>query len=219
MDREAHWAAVAINYATIAYNTKIVSSSQIPKSYEELLNPKWSGEVSIDMEPDRAMLGWLKFWGEKKTETFIRGLVNNRVIVRRGHTLQTQLLCAGEFKLASELYAYRVIQMKHERGCPVGIIYANPVSGSVTPVALAHQAPRPHAAALFMDFVLTEEGQKIVVESGRIPTRKGVKAKYEEVSNLEEKGVPIVFVTPEDAEKWEQVSSRLVNEVIIRKQR
>jgi len=69
------------------------------------------------MEPDCAILGWLKVWGERKTENFIRGLVSNRVIVHRGHTLQAQLLCAGEFKIASELYAYRVTQMKHERGC------------------------------------------------------------------------------------------------------
>jgi len=109
--------------------------------------------------------------------------------------------------------------MKHERGCPVEIVYANPVSGAVTPTALARLAPHPHAAALFMDFVLSEEGQKIIVESGRVPTRKGVKAKYEEISNLYEKGVPIVFVTPEDAERWEKVSSRLVNEVLIRKQK
>ena len=109
--------------------------------------------------------------------------------------------------------------MKHERGCPVEIVYANPVSGAVTPTALARLAPYPHAAALFMDFVLSEEGQKIIVESGRVPTRKGVKAKYEGISNLYEKGVPIVFVTPEDAERWEKVSSRLVNEVLIRKQK
>ncbi len=175
VDRDGYWAGTAVNFATMAYNTKLVASAQAPKSYEELLDPRWSGEVSIDMEPERAILGWLKVWGEKKTEAFLRGLVKNKVLVRRGHTLQTELLCAGEFKVATELYAYRVIQMKREKGCPVDVIYAKRVSGSITPVALAKQPPHPYAAALFIDFVLGEEGQMILVDSGRIPARRGVR--------------------------------------------
>jgi iron(III) transport system substrate-binding protein len=215
IDKEGYWAAAALNYANMAYNSKLVPRAGVPKSYDELLDPKWAGEVSIDMEPDRALLGWLKVWGEKKTEAFLNGLIKNKVVVRRGHTLQTELLCAGEFKVASELYAYQVTRMKREKGCPVDVNYANPVSASITPLSLARQAPHPYVAALFVDFVLSEEGQEIIVETGRIPTRKGVKAKYEEVSNLEGKGVPVVIVTPEDGEKWQSVSNRLVE--ILRK--
>lgn len=212
-DRDGYWASTATNYASMAYNTKSVPRSQIPRSYEELLNPKWSGAVSIDMEPDRALFGWLKVWGEKKTESFLRGLIKNKAIVRRGHTLQAQLLCAGEFQIATELYMYRVAEMK-AKGCPIDIIYADPISGAGTPAALARTAAHPHAAALFMDFILSEEGQKVIADSGRIPSRKGVKAKYEEISHLEEKGVSVVITTPEDEEKWRGVVSRLINEIL-----
>lgn len=212
-DKDDYWASTAINYAAMAYNTKTVPRAQIPRSYEELLDPKWSGSVSIDMEPDRALFGWLKAWGEKKTESFLRGLLKNKAIVRRGHTLQAQLLCAGEFQIATELYIYRVAELKH-KGCPVEIIYANPVSGSGTPIALARTARHPNTAVLFMDFVFSEEGQKVIADTGRIPTRKGIKAKYEEISQLEDKGLPIVIITPEDEEKWRDVVLKFTNEIL-----
>jgi iron(III) transport system substrate-binding protein len=135
---------------------------------------------------------------------------------RKGHTLQTQLLCAGEFKVAVELHAYHIAGFKREKGCPVGMIFTDPTPASTgSHVGITKAASHPHAAALFVDFVLSEEGSKIVAASGRIPTRRGAKARYEELSDLEEKGVKVVVTLPEDAHRLNSVAEKLIKEIVM----
>ncbi|MGH7835284.1 MAG: ABC transporter substrate-binding protein, partial [Candidatus Binatia bacterium] len=102
-DPDGFWHADTLGIATMAYNTQLVKKEQAPRGYEELFDPKWKGNLSIDLEPERALMGWLVAWGENKTRAFVEGLIKNGVLVRRGHTLQAQLLCAGEFKVAVEV--------------------------------------------------------------------------------------------------------------------
>ena len=204
--------------AVIAFNTRLVKAAEAPRDYPDLLLPRWKGELSIDTEPSRAVMGWLLSWGEEKTRAYMRRLVANGVWVRRGHSLQTQLLCAGETKVAVELYAYRVAQMMHEKKCPIDFVFTRP-----TPAASAQlwggtaAARHPHAAALFLDFILSEEGSRLVAATGRIPVRRGVKSLYEEVSNLEEKGVPLVVISPEDGFKLRDKTNQLIEDILIRK--
>ncbi|HEY2986942.1 MAG TPA: extracellular solute-binding protein [Candidatus Binatia bacterium] len=217
-DKQGFYTSTHLIPTVIAYNSKLVKAAEAPRDYPDLLQPRWKGESSIDTEPSRAVMGWLLTWGEEKTRAYMRGLVANGVWVRRGHSLQTQLLCAGETKSAVELYAYRVAQMKHEKNCPIDLVFARP-----TPAASAQlwgataSAPHPHAAALFLDFILGEEGGRLVAATGRIPVRRGVKSLYDEVSNLEEKGVPLVVISPEDGFRLRDKTNQLIEEILIRK--
>jgi iron(III) transport system substrate-binding protein len=218
-DEQGFWSAGHINIAVIGYNTKMVRPEEAPKDYPDLFNPKWKGELSIDQEPDRALQGWLAAWGEEKTRDFLKRLMRNGMIARRGHTQQMQLLCGGEFKIGVELYAYRVAQVKYEKKCPVAMAYPNPTPGSVGSLAgVNRNAPHPHAAALFMDFLLSAEGSKIVAETGRITGHKDVKSAFEETSNLEQKKVPLLLVSPEKADQLGEVSKKIMEEILVRKQ-
>lgn len=217
-DKQGTYTSTNLIPTVIAYNTRLVKAAESPRDYQDLLQPRWKGELSIDTEPSRAVMGWLLHWGEEKTRAYMRGLVANGVVVRRGHTLQTQLLCAGESKVAVELYAYRVAQMKHEKSCPIELVFARP-----TPAASAQlwgptaSSRHPHAAALFLDFILSEEGSKIIAGTGRIPTRSKIKALYEDVSNLEEKGVSLTIISPEDGFRLREKTNKLIEEILIRK--
>ncbi len=218
-DEQGYWSAGHINIAVIAYNSKMVRPDEAPKDYPDLFNPKWKGDLSIDQEPDRALNGWLAAWGEEKTRDFLKRLMRNGMIVRRGHTQQMQLLCGGEFKIGVELYAYRVAQVKYEKKCPVAMSFPNPTPGSVGSLAgVNRNARHPHAAALFLDFILSAEGSKILAETGRITGHKDVKSVYEEVSQLEQKKVPLLLVSPEKADQLGDVSRKLMEEILIRKQ-
>jgi iron(III) transport system substrate-binding protein len=217
-DKQGYYTSTNLIPTVISYNSKLVKAAEAPKDYPDLLQPRWKAELTIDTEPSRAVMGWLLSWGEEKTRAYMRGLVSNGVFVRRGHSLQTQLLCAGETKAAVELYAYRVAQMKHEKKCPIELIFARP-----TPAASAQlwgpaaTSQHPHAAALFMDFILSEEGSKLIAATGRIPVRRGVKSLYEDVSNLEERGVPLVVISPEEGFKLRDKTNQLIEEILIRK--
>lgn len=211
-DREGYWTSVAYNLAIIAYNSKLVPATQAPRRYEEFLDPKWKGDFAIDMEPDRALMVWLKRWGEEKTEKYLEGLIKNDAVVRKGHTLLTQLLCAGEFKTAVELYAYRVAEQKH-KGCPIEMVYPEPTPGAVTPLVVARRSPHPYAAALLVDYLLSETGQKILAERGWFSGRYGVKPKYPEL-DIEGRKISVSLLRPEDSErfgkKYEELRERFL---------
>ena len=150
---------------------------------------------------------------------FVKKLMLNGAVVRRGHNQQIQLLCGGEFKIGVELYAYRVAQFKHEYKCPVDFSFPDPTPGSIGSMAgVSRNAPHPHAAALFADFSLSAEGSKVLASTGRMAAHKDVKSIYEEVSRLEQKGVPLLLVSPEKADELGGVAQKIIQEILLRKE-
>ena len=214
-DKDGYWHADSLGISTIAYNNRMVKKEEAPKGYDELLHAKWKGNLSIDLEPERALMGWLVAWGEQKTRAFVSGLMKNGAVVRRGHTQQAQLLCAGEFKVAVEIYPDGILRMK-EQGCPATLVFPNPTPAHISgAIGIYANAPHPHAAALFVDFMKSAEGAKILAATGRISGRKGVKALYEEIANLEEKGVPLLVVTPEQSEQVAKPMERIMKDLLV----
>ncbi|MGH7823824.1 MAG: ABC transporter substrate-binding protein [Candidatus Binatia bacterium] len=216
-DAEGYFTPTNLIHAIIAYNTNLVSRREAPKDYPDLLKPSWKGKLSIDTEPSRALMGWLKGWGEEKTRKYLQGLVQNEVAATRGHSLQTQLVCAGQYSIAVELYLYTVAGMQRT-GCPIGIVYPNPTTvASAQSWAIPIAAPHPYAAALFLDFILGAEGAEVVVEAGRIPARGGVKPKFEVLNQLASGAVPIQVLTSEDAQRLRGTANKLVKDILLRK--
>ena len=216
-DSEGYFTPTNLIHAVIAYNTKLVSPREAPKDYPDLLNPSWKGSFAIDAEPSRALMGWLKAWGEEKTRKYLEGLVRNGVTVTRGHTLQAQLICAGEYKLGVELYFYTAAQMQRT-GCPINIVYPNPTTvASAQSWAIPVTAPHPHAAALFLDYILSAEGAELVADHGRIPARSGVKPKFETLNQLASGTVPIQVLTTEDAHRLRQPADKLLKDILLRR--
>jgi iron(III) transport system substrate-binding protein len=215
-DPQGYWHSNHLGLATIAYNKNLVKPEEAPKDYPDLLDPKWKGELSIDMDPERALMGWLITWGESRTRDFLNKLLKNGAVVRHGHTLQLQLLCAGEMKIGVELYAYSIAQMKHEKGCPAAMVFPNP-----TPAALGvltgvtRSASHPHAAALFVDFMLSARGAEILAAAGQIPGRKGVGPIYEDLADLEAKGVRLLIISPEKAAELVNVMAKITADLLI----
>lgn len=214
-DREDYWTSVAYNLAIIAYNSKLVLATQAPRKYEDFLDPKRKGDFAIDMEPDRALMVWLKTWGEERTERYLEGLIKNEAVVRKGHTLLTQLLCAGEFKSAVELYAYRVAELKH-KGCPIDLIYPTPTPGAITPLVVAKRSPHPYAASLLVDYLLSERGQKILAGRGWFSGRRGIRPKYPDL-DVEATGVQVLLLRPEDAERFGKKYQELRERFLVRR--
>lgn len=214
-DRDGYWHGDSLGISAIAYNNRLVKKEESPKGYDDLLNSKWKGNLSIDLEPERALMGWLVAWGEVKTRAFVSGLIKNGAIVRRGHTQQAQLLCAGEFKIAVEIYPDGILRMK-ENGCPATLVFPNPTPGHISgAIGIYANTPHPHAAALFIDFMKSAEGAKILAATGRISGRRGVKSAYEELSSLEERGIPLLVVTPEQSEQVTRPMEKIIKEILV----
>ena len=214
-DKDGYWHADSWGVATLAYNTKLVRREEAPKSYDDLFDAKWKGNLSIDMEPERALMGWITAWGEQKTRAFVDRLIKHGAVVRRGHPLQAPLLCAGEFKVAVEIYPDAIMRMK-QAGCPAAIVFPNPTPGHISgAIGIYSNTPRPHAAALFVDFMKSADGAKILASTGRLSGRKGVKSLYEELANLEERGVPLVIVGPDQSEHVSKPMGRIMKDILV----
>src|SRR5215208_7513070 len=199
-DKDGYWHGDSLGVSVIGYNSKLVKKEDAPKGYDDLFDAKWKGSLSIDMEPERALMGWLTVWGEQKTRAFVEGLIKHGAIVRRGHTLQAQLMCAGEFKVAVEIYPDGLLRMK-QGGCPAALVFPNPTPAHISgAIGIYTNTKNPHAAALFMDYMKSAEDAKILASTGRISGRKGVKSLYDELNNLEERGIPLLIVGPEQSE-------------------
>lgn len=215
-DKDGYFHADSLGLATIAYNRDLVRKEDAPKGYADLLDPKWKGSLTIDLEPERAMLTWLSSWGEARTREYVQKLLANGASVRRGHTLQGQLMCAGEFKIAVEVYPDAILRMK-QKGCPAEIVFPNPtpaIAGGNYGINV--NAPHPYAAALFVDYALSAEGAKILSGTGRIPRRKGARSIYDELNTLEEKGVNLHIVTAEQTDRLSPAMEKIMKEMLVR---
>jgi iron(III) transport system substrate-binding protein len=220
-DKEGRWYVADYTLAVIAYNTNLVKPAEAPKGYADLLNPKWKNDISIDNEPEQAVFVWLMEWGEAKTAEYMKSLMRNGAVPRRGHTLQVQLLCSGETKIAVEVYPPRVMQMKHEKKCPIAMVFPNPTPGSLgSHTGIVKSAKNPHAAALFMDFLLGDDGVVALVKGGgTIPTRKGAKAGWQEILDaLADKRTRTVVIGHEKMAELKDKGYKLMEDIIIRKQ-
>jgi iron(III) transport system substrate-binding protein len=174
-DREGHWTSFYMNPATIGYNTKLVPRAEAPKDWSDLLDPKWKGQMVMDREETEWFANMLKFTGREKGLQYMRRLATQGLTFRAGHSLMAQLVAAGEFKLGVVLYTPRMEVMK-KSGAPIEWVRANPVIAYHYVVGVAAHAPHPNAARLFVDFLLSREGQELLVKTARVPVRSDVKA-------------------------------------------
>ena len=178
MDKEGYWTAGYHLVVVMGYNTKLVRKEETPKSYDDLLNPRWKGKLVLDTQDADWFHTLLEYFGEEKGLNFMKRLAQLKPDMRTGHTLEAQLLAAGEYSLSPILYGYRVAQMMTE-GAPVDFVMPEPVIAKPRMLSLAKQAPHPYAAALFLDWIIGQEAQTMIAQDfGRGPVRKGVKSKY-----------------------------------------
>jgi iron(III) transport system substrate-binding protein len=196
-DAKGYWVDYFDAYNIIAYNTKLVSKEQAPKSWEDLLDPKWKSKIALEEE----MYSWYAAismaWGRERAQRYMRALAKQDVQLRSGQTLIAQLMAAGEFHIGMAL-AHRIEKMK-EQGAPVEwVTTLDPVTVSLHPIGVAAKAPHPNAAKLFIDFVLSKEGQQLVLAIGRTPSRPGIDTK------MQAKNLKLFPIPPELGEHYNQ---------------
>ncbi|HKY09333.1 MAG TPA: extracellular solute-binding protein [Candidatus Binatia bacterium] len=158
----------------IGYNTRLVPAELVPKNYEDLLHPRWKSQLGWDTEEYYLFGALMKARGKDKGLEFWRRLADQQINFRKGYTLISELVSAGEFPVAVSLYQHRVDEYA-EKGAPLQWVAPNPlVGGDPNKIALLKNAPRPNAAKVFIDFMLSAEGQKLLQDKGRSPGRIGM---------------------------------------------
>jgi len=192
------WVGTRLNVFVQAYNTKAVRKQDLPKRWEDLLDPKWKGRLGIEQEDSDWLAGLLGDIGEAKGAKLFREIVaKNGISVRKGHTLVAQLVVSGEIPLALTVYNYKAEQLR-AKGAPIDWFAIGNAIARPNGVGVARRAPHPHAAVLFYDFEISEEGQKILAQRDFVPTSRKVDTPLNKV--------PMKFVdarvTLDEYDKW-----------------
>ena len=168
------WVGSRLNVFVQAYNTSLVSREELPKTYAELLHPRWKGRLGIEAGDEDWFAMVVTSLGEAEGLRLFRELVaSNGVSVRRGHTLLTNLVASGEVPLALTVYNFTAEQLKR-KGAPLDWYVTAPAVARANGLALAKRAAHPHAALLYYDFMIGEEGQRILAERGFVPARRAL---------------------------------------------
>jgi iron(III) transport system substrate-binding protein len=154
----------AAGYALI-YNTNRVRPNEVPRSYADLLNPRWKGRLVMDREEYDWLAGMIEVMGESKAVSYFKRLVEEQNLkFQRGHNLITQLVAAGEHDILVDGYAQQALQFKTKLA-PIDFVFLNPtVVKPPSVVAIGSKAPHPHAAALLVDYHLSKEAQEMMAQ-------------------------------------------------------
>jgi iron(III) transport system substrate-binding protein len=206
--RHRLWLPDRLQFFVVGYNTNLVKREELPKSLKGFADPKWKGKLGIEAGDAEWMATLVKKWGEAEGMAFFRKLSEMRPEVRKGHPLLAQLIAAGEIPVCLTAYSANVETLKR-KGAPID--YA-PIDAVARPqgIGIAKNAPRPAAALLFADFVLSaEDGQRLYESMGRPPVNRKIKSK---LTDFDHTYLDVVTVVDE-ADKW----NRLWEELFLKK--
>jgi iron(III) transport system substrate-binding protein len=204
---EKVWTATYYNPYVVLYNTKLISAQNLPKRYEELLNPFWKNKMIVEKDKIDWFTAMLQIMGREKGVRYMRELSKQNPMLRIGQTLITQLVAAGEASLQVNSNAVTVNRLK-QKGAPIDWIAPGPLPGLMVGVGLTAQAPHPAAARLFVDFLLSKEGQQLYQSAGRLVARSDLP----QDENMKVRGAQIVPVDPAWAENFDE-DSKLMKEI------
>jgi len=170
-----------------AYNTEKVGKDELPKTFEDLANPRYKGRLGIEAE-DQAWFGTLmRHAGEAKTVKLWNEVVaNNGVSVRKGHTLLANLVASGEVPVGLTVYNYKPTQLK-KKGAKIDSIVLQPAIAQLHAVAVTAKSSRPFSAVLLYDFFLSE-GQPLLAARDFVPSSRKVPSPFGDM--------PIRFIDP-----------------------
>ena len=204
------WISARESYVGIGYNTSIIKPEDAPKSYQDLLDPKWKDRMAISysMSTTANVIGAMVL---THGADYVRklGRQNNRVYPLLGRAL-ANLTISGEAPLSWTTYDSHVMASR-QQGAPIAWNAPGPVPVTDTSLALASKSPHPFAAMLFIDFALSREGQEMYQKLGYSSARKGMPSTGSE--NLQKLYLTNRPTYVDDYEAW----SKLTQDVFIKK--
>jgi iron(III) transport system substrate-binding protein len=172
-DPQGFWTAAQINPMTIGYNTNLIKKEDVPKRWEDLLNPKWHGKIAINPNRPEWYITMLQLMGREQGRKYMQSLGALKTIPTQSATLAREFLAAGEYPLYANSASGNMEQDK-KKGAPVEWARLDVLPSYPILASLSAHSKSPNLARLMVDFLLSEQGQKVFRSIQRIPARNGV---------------------------------------------
>jgi len=196
---------VYANYNTPAYNTGLVKTSQLPKSYEEFLDHKeWAGKIALDVTDDEWLSAMMIHFGEERGKKLLRDIVAVlKPVMVEGHLALARSVGAGEYWFALNNYASLTMNVQLS-GAAIDFWALDPVALFFGSVGISSQAPHPKAALLGANFLLSREAQAFLSKRGRMPARSDVPINPAYVSDrLKDRKIIATIFGGDEQRKWQ----------------
>jgi ABC-type Fe3+ transport system substrate-binding protein len=207
-NRAGLWAPTRLSYYGIAYNTKMVPPDRVPKSYDDLLDPRWQGRMAWRIGSSTGTPLFLTnlrlAWGEEKAMAYFDRLKDQKIINFGAGSARTLVdrVIAGEYAIALNIFAHHPLISKG-KGAPVNSQLMDPVASTAATMSVVKGLHHPHAAMLLADYILSKEGQGILARAEYFPVDPEV-APLPALAPVVPRiaGVPENFVGPDQLIKY-----------------
>jgi iron(III) transport system substrate-binding protein len=216
-DKDGYWIANNLFIITPGFNTSLVPRGSEPKTYQDLLNPKWRGKLAWNGFPTSSGLGGfvgtvLTEMGREQGMAYLRELSKQNVANLRGSAREVlDQVIAGEYAVALQIFNHHAV-ISARKGAPVDWIKMEPATGTLSVLSIHKNAPHPNAAKLLVDFIISKEGQEVFRDADYIPAHPDVSALVPTLKP-KEGNFRVQFFTPEETEdrmpEWKKVSDEL----------
>jgi len=212
------WTATRRSFFGTAFNTKLTSGADVPKTYQDLLDPRWKGRLAWHAGSASGanlfVTNLRMSWGDDRTRDYLSQLADQKVAPHSGSSVSlVDRVIAGEVPLALNIFAHHPL-ISQAKGAPTSSILMDPVAATVGTMIVPKGIKHPHAAMLLVDFILSREGQTILAGVGYFPTRKDVPTRADiapitdALARLSEN-----FVSPESLVKYTRSSEEMISEM------
>jgi iron(III) transport system substrate-binding protein len=174
-----------MNYAfrIFSYNPRMAARKDVPKTWDELLQPRWKGEILFDESSLEEVVSLIAAWGKQRTKEYFVRLSQQQLLIRVGRDTTTQMMMAGEAPLSITTYAYNSESLRAQNA-PIDWVAQDLIPALTYPLTMARNAPHPYSAALFYDFLLSEQGQQLIAKEGRVVAHPKVDPIYPRMKEL-----------------------------------
>jgi iron(III) transport system substrate-binding protein len=187
IDADGFWVGGDIDVLVTGFNTRMISRGDVPTTYDGFLDGKLKGQMAINSNNPYALVGMASLRGEEQGIAYMRKLAQQNLRPVQGFAHMANLLAAGEYPIALMSQVTKIEEMK-EKGAPVDWASNTPNFSTVGAYALNRTPPHPAGARLFIDFVLSEQGQRVLGRTGKLPMRRGVPTQSKSIDKLLESG-------------------------------
>ena len=216
-DPDGFWSATHLYYLTPGYNTSIVSKADAPKTFEDLLDPKWKGKMA--WSPRSTTSGAAGFignvlitMGEEKGMAYLKKLAKQEIIpVSASARKVLDQAIAGEYPIALQIFNHHTVSSSG-KGAPVDWIKMEPVTANIAAIGVIKGARHPNAGKLLIEFMLSLDGQKVLQKANYLPAHADVPALVPTLKpkegNYKVNIMPLKMVHRE-LKKWKKIHSDL----------
>lgn len=199
------WASLYLNTFVQSYNTAAVPKDTLPKIFRDLLKPEWKGKLGVEAE-DFDWFGQVitELGEERGLNLFHEIVATNGISVRKGHTLLSNLVVAGEVPLALTMYGFIADQAK-AKGAPIDWFVIPPLIARPTAAGVARNSPHPNAALLFLDFLIGD-AQPILAARQFVTVSKKIESPFSKM--------PIKLINSgmmlDQSAKWQELYQKII---------